>query len=159
MNFTSRKKLILIFVTVLLVLSVTGCVNGANLIYDNETKLAADYNTFSITDRRQNHDGQFLTCTIGRFEGMFNLWTYKAAEETDLDIEYFLNVSGGEAKLVLIGPDDTITTLVEVTPETGMENAQTATLHLQAGKNRIKVVGRHSNGVELTLSIPEGEWK
>ncbi len=62
-------------------------------------------------------------------------------------------------KLVLIAPDDSLTTIAEITPETKLEDSLNYTINLQEGKNRIKVVAGKDTRLDIELSIPIGEFE
>lgn len=128
-------------------------------LYDNDKKLAADFNTYNLVNARYNIEEQRIYGTFDTFEGMINLWEYEVSEEQELTVDYTLHVTEGKVKLVLITPDDTVTTLVERTAESESEEAEgTCTITVKAGNNRIKIVGDKGSSVEFDLSIAEGDF-
>jgi hypothetical protein len=127
-------------------------------VYNDDSKIASDSNSYNLINDEQSIENQNYEGSIEKFEGMDTIWTYDAMEDINLDIEYQVSVHTGKMKLVLIAPDDTLTTIVEVTPKNTMKNIENTTLELKKGKNRIKVVGGKNTKLDLDISIPEGEF-
>lgn len=153
-----NKKIIWV-IMILLVLGLCGCrTNPMLAVYNDDSKIASDSNSYNLINDEQSIENQNYEGSIEKFEGMDTIWTYDAMEDINLDIEYQVSVHTGKMKLVLIAPDDTLTTIVEVTPKNTMKNIENTTLELKKGKNRIKVVGGKNTKLDLDISIPEGEF-
>ena len=90
---------------------------------------------------------------------MDTVWTYDAAEDVSAELSYSVSVYNGKMKLVLIAPDDSLTTIAEITAETALGAYQKYTVHLKKGKNRIKVVAGKDTKLDIELSIPIGEFE
>lgn len=153
------NKKILWVIMILLVLGLSGCrTNPMLAVYNDDSKIASDSNSYNLINDEQSIENQNYEGSIEKFEGMDTIWTYDAMEDITLDMAYQVSVHTGKMKLVLIAPDDTLTTIVEVTPKTTMKNIENTTLELKKGKNRIKVVGGKNTKLDIDISIPEGEF-
>lgn len=140
-------------------------------VYDNQELLSKKLNSFNkMNYRKSTHDG-ITTVTCGKMQGMEIIWEYKADEDTTRQLNYSLDVTSGKAKLVLIQPDGTVTTLAESdstahesspTSESGTadnpdETTATAEsiteLDLKKGKNRIKIVCGKGTSFSLSFAV------
>lgn len=136
-----------------------GCGIDANPMlaaYDNDELIASTSNSYNLIGFTQVIDGQSYVGSVEKIEGMDTVWTYDADNDTSVSIEYLLSVESGKAKLVLISPDGTLSTIVEVTSEAGMDEAVSESLSVVKGKNRIKLVAGENTKADLELSISEG---
>lgn len=143
---------IILFMVVLL----TGCSGGFDMaaVYDNETQIASQSNSYNKINYKQSETGNTITVVCETFEGMDTLWSYYADGTENFDFAYDLKAESGKAKLVLIRPDKTLETLVEVTGETqGREAEGAMTLELEEGSNRIKLVGGEDTRIDLEMTL------
>ncbi len=118
-------------------------------IYDIDSKIADNSNSYNLINCEQRIEEQNYKCSIEKFEGMDTVWTYDAAEDVSAELSFFVSVYDGKMKLVLIAPDDSLTTIAEITPETKLEDPINYTINLKKGKNRIKVVAGIDTKLEL----------
>lgn len=140
------------------VFALSGCnLNPMIVIYDNEAEIASDSNTFNLVNSEQSIENQSYKGSIEKFEGMDTIWTYDAEEDGIVELTYLASVYSGKVKLVLIAPDDSVTTIIEITSATEMADVQTYMLNIKEGNNRIKVVGGENTKLDIELSIPVGE--
>lgn len=122
------NKKILWVIMILLVLGLSGCrTNPMLAVYNDDSKIASDSNSYNLINDEQSIENQNYEGSIEKFEGMDTIWTYDAMEDITLDMAYQVSVHTGKMKLVLIAPDDTLTTIVEVTPKTTMKNIENTT--------------------------------
>lgn len=128
-------------------------------LYNDEKKIANQYNSFYIEGAEQTLDGRSLQASYEKLEGMIILWAYEAGREMPVDVTYYLKVTQGRAKLVYIHPDDTVVTLVECSARSGNTTDTEVVLSLKKGLNRIKIVADEGTVVEYRLSVPEGELR
>ena len=146
-----------------LVFGVMVCASCASTsmadMYDNDSKIADNSNSYNLINCEQHIDGQNYQCRIEKLEGMDTVWTYDAAEDVSAELSYSVSVYNGKMKLVLIAPDDSLTTIAEITAETASGASQKYTVHLKKGKNRIKVVAAKDTKLDIELSIPIGEFE
>jgi len=153
------KKVKMFITTMLLILGLTACQdNPMSAIYDNDSKIVSDSNVYNLTNDEQNIEKQNYKGSIEKFEGMDTIWTYNATEDENVELKYLAAVYSGKMKLVLIAPDNSLTTIVEITSETDLKDYQTYMLELKEGTNRIKVIGGENTKLDIELSIPIGEF-
>lgn len=158
MSTTMKQKrtILLLLSTVLLLLS--GCImNTGALIYDNDNMIMRDYNTYDLEKSKQTVVDNCLTGSAELLEGMGGIWELDAKETTDVTITCKIKVSSGKVKLVLIAPDNTLTTLMEYKADsTGNEEASKS-FQVEKGKNRIKIVGAKETAAEYKISADKGK--
>jgi len=152
------RKIIVLFIFCFTVVLLSGCETDLNAIYDDDTKIAksADghLSQMSVYSRNDNEFNMFAQA----FTGAKTVWSYTAKNDGDVTFSYSLSVSdGGDAKLVLITPDDEVIILAENADNTESDEMQSQTVSLKKGKNRIKVVGYDNPKLNLVLSVDAGE--
>lgn len=155
-NKTMNKVKALIAIGFLLGLTACASYSPA-AIYDNEAKIATNSNSYSMVNSEQKILNQDYEGFIGKFEGTDTLWTYEAPQDEAVDLSHFVTIYRGKMKLVLITPDDSVTTIAEFVPENNQDSAQTTVVQLKSGKNKIKVVGGEDAQFDMQLSIPVGK--
>lgn len=149
-----------IMIVVTLIFGVMGCASNSMVdIYENDSKIASNSNSYNLINCEQRIEEQNYKCSIEKFEGMDTVWTYDAVEDVSAELSYFASVYNGKIKLVLIAPDDSLTTIAEITPETKLEDSSNYTINLKEGKNRIKIVAGEDTKLDIELSIPIGEFE
>lgn len=148
-------------IAVSLVAAVTmlcsACSSSVDAVYNSNGKISGPSNTYNLNNDVQTIDGQDYEGVM-EFGGMGTVWTYDASSEEEIDISYQLSVSEGDAKLVLISPDGTLTTLVENTSQSQQEEIEAVNVKIQKGENRIKLVATDQSKLELLLSAEVGEF-
>ncbi|GAA4653148.1 hypothetical protein GCM10023142_02860 [Anaerocolumna aminovalerica] len=150
------KKLVSIVAIALLVL--TGCTsNLMNSIYNNEEKITSDTNSYNLNEAEQKIEEQKFSGTI-EFEGMDTIWTFNSEEDTEIDMTYLFKVSRGKAKLVLISPDETLTTLIETTKNSDAKDYAVNQIPIKKGLNRIKLVAANNAKIEFDININYGTF-
>ena len=151
-----KKFMILILIYTLL---LTACsTNSITTLYGNEDEIASENNSYNLNEKEQTIKDQQYKGKI-EFEGMDTLWTYDAKEDEDIDITYLITVISGKVKIVLITPDKTVSTIVENTSKSELNDYATNTLHIKKGMNRIKIVAEKNTDVELDITIPNGDFQ
>ena len=128
--------------------------------YTDDDKIVSGSNSYVQTNARQTIMGRKLTRNT-TFAGMDIVWEYTAKEDCIVEMPCYLEVVRGKAKLVLISPDDTITTILEVEQTEGEEAVgmnSTASLSLQKGKNRLKLVAVNDTKLLLTMEVAVGKF-
>lgn len=143
-----------------IVILFTGCsTNYMASIYNNDEKISSNTNSFNLDIEEQNIDGQQFSGILKKMEGMDTIWTYDSEEDKDLDMTYLLDVTTGKLKLVLISPDNSLTTLIETTNQSDVTSYTTNTIQVKKGLNRIKMVAGKNTSAEFDISLPNGEFK
>lgn len=144
---------------IVLMAGMTACMPGElTAVYDDEEKIASDSNVYSRGNSVLRIQNQEYQGTFGKFEGMETIWTYDAAKDQTLEFTYKISVYSGKLKLVLVTEDRSVTNIVEVTPETTMEETEYGVIQVKEGENRIRIVGGEDTKVDIELSIDRGEF-
>lgn len=152
-----RKKAA-VLALILLISCLGGCSNMMTGVYDDASMLVKDSNTYNKVNWKSSIEDRKYTVSAVKFEGMDTIWTYDAPEDASIEITYLVKVHDGKMKLVLIAPDDTLTTIAEITTESSMEEAESVTLELEKGENRIKLVGGKDTKLDMEIFISEGKF-
>ncbi len=136
---------------------LAGCAN-LTAIYEDDQRITADADSFHMVRAFSKIVNDNFKASVGKMEGMDTIWIYEAGEAEDLDITYTIQVSSGKLKLVWIGPEGEASVIVECEGNSAMESVQD-TLHVESGRNRVKIVAAEDKQFEIELSIPEGEFQ
>lgn len=143
--------------TLLVVFLLSGCSNAMADIYDNESKITSDTNSFNLDGIEQEIEGNSYNATIEKMEGMDTVWTLDTEEETTVDISYDITLYNGKVKVVLIYPDGELTTLAECI--SNQDNSSNSTsLTLPRGEYRIKKIAGENTKFDISLSITDGSF-
>lgn len=136
----------------------TGCAsNPMAAVYDDDTAIASDTNTYNLyIDGQTSADGHF-TASVEKMEGMDTIWVFEAQEAASIDITYAIQVSSGKMKLVLINPEGEVSIITECDSE--MAEPMQSSLNVGSGNNRIKIVADENTKFDIDISIPDGEFK
>lgn len=156
----SKQLTGLLVLSVLSVGTLTGCNNSEiNQWYNNDSKIAKDTDRYAIdTSNRSAENGLYKGKTT--LTGTLTVWEYTARADEMLVVPYNFTVSKGNAKLVHISEDKTVTTMLEKT-EKGSDIAQKGTIKipLKKGLNRLKLVGQHAATYSIELNIQKGTFR
>ena len=143
--------------TLLVVFLLSGCSNAMADIYDNESKITSDTNSFNLDGIEQEIEGNSYNATIEKMEGMDTVWTLDTEEETTVDISYDITLYNGKIKVALIYPDGELTTLAEC--KSNQDNSSNSTsLTLPQGEYRIKIIAGENTKFDISLSITDGSF-
>lgn len=160
-----RQAVLLAVCLIALAFSLSGCASFVsataaymNDIYDDDEKIAADYSSYSYNNLKQTLKNSSLDVS-GQMTGMDTVWTFTPQEDTEISYTCTLTAQSGRAKLVLVAPDDTVQTLLEVDEDSAEPEDNTYTLPLQAGKNAVKLVCSEKANFHLTITIEEGSLR
>ena len=143
--------------TLLVVFLLSGCSNAMADIYDNESKITSDTNSFNLDGIEQEIEGNSYNATIEKMEGMDTVWTLDTEEETTVDISYDITLYNGKVKVVLVSPDDELTILAECISNQD-DSSNTTSLALTQGEYRIKIVAGEDTKFDISLSISDGSF-
>ncbi|MBQ8800585.1 MAG: hypothetical protein IJZ55_13605 [Lachnospiraceae bacterium] len=140
------------FLLVVLCLCLMGCNNEfAKTEYNDSEKIAASGDRYAKEMSVFNHVNGEYSLTVSKFNGRQTLWTKSFKEEQEVSIDLSFVLSKGQAKVVHIDGDDTVTTVMECTPDTCTEETVTVSVTMKKGKNRIKIVGYDCEDLELKM--------
>lgn len=152
-----KRAKVVLFVLIILVFT-SGCVlNTGAKVYDNENMIVKNYDSYNLVKSKQNVENNCMSGSAETMEGMRTIWKLDTSEASDVNISYKIKISSGKAKLVLISADNTITNLVECTPESDFEEEKSDTFHVEAGENRIKLIGAKDTKIEYKISADKGK--
>ena len=143
--------------TLLVVFLLSGCSNAMADIYDNESKITSDTNSFNLDGIEQEIEGNSYNATIEKMEGMDTVWTLDTEEETTVDISYDITLYNGKVKVVIVSPDDELTILAECISNQD-DSSNTTSLALTQGEYRIKIVAGEDTKFDISLSISDGSF-
>lgn len=139
-----KKLLLMLCVLAVCLAGMTAC---GKISYDGQ-----DFLTSSVDSYRYvlSMDTGSTNTTLNRdfkgFHGKDTIWKLSASEATQIPIEVSATVTDGRFKILLIGPDQSITTLLE---GDGTEHVD---VELKEGTSRIILVGEESEGsCEVTV--------
>ncbi len=127
--------------------------------YDNPDLLTRFDGANKVRYRHSTQDG-VITVTCGKMTGADVIWKYTADADISRQMQYTFQVTKGKAKLILITPDNNVTTLVEQDsaavndPESSESDFEhTIDLALKKGKNQIKIVCAKGTSFSLLFEI------
>lgn len=136
---------------------MTGCtMNLGERYYENDRGIAGDSNSYNLTNYTGSQEGNTVSGSAEKMEGMDTVWKYEASEDTEVTFTWKLNVSSGKAKFVLIDPDGNLSTLAECKAESGGEQENSGTFEIKKGENRVKLVGAEKTSLEYEFTADEG---
>lgn len=145
-----RKFRIVLFC--LLCLMMTACSNEcAKREYDSDEKIAQNTDHYAKEVSVANSTNGEYSLTVSKFNGRETVWEKTIKENQDIEIDFDLSLSKGQAKIVYINSDDDVTTVIECLPETSTDGFVTKTLPLKSGKNRLKIVGYDCEDIDLKM--------
>ncbi len=136
-----------------LVFYLTGCSISEfqKSIYNDDSKIVKQADSYSFKSRIGSTTNEKSDIKFATFYGMDTLWSVEAKEETIVNLEYDLKIEKGDFKVILVSPDNKVSTLVYGT-KAGQQD-----LKLQKGSSRIKIVGRDAKGqVKLYMKGDKG---
>lgn len=125
--------------------------------YDSDEKIAQKEDHYAKESSVFHSIDEGYSFTVSKFNGRETLWSKTLKEDQDMEIALSLHILEGQIKLVHIDREDTVTTVIECSPETSPEEFVTKTVALKSGLNRFKIVGYDCEEVDLKLLFTEPE--
>lgn len=151
-----NKKILLLILIVFLVIGVLSFMwvissfSNQDVIYDSDEHLVKQGDSYTYTVRKGGNK-DLETNISGTLTGMETLWRIESDGQFYLNLAYNLELEKGRLKLVLIDPDNSVTTIVE-----GSHKGHQS-IPLKEGRYRIKIVGDSGKGqVFLRLEETQG---
>lgn len=136
----------------LLCLMMKACSNEfAKREYDSDEKIAQNTDHYAKEVSVANSTNGEYSLTVSKFNGRETLWEKTIKENQDIEIDFDLSLSKGQAKIVYIDSENNVTTVIECLPETSTNGLVTKTLPLKSGKNRLKIVGYDCEDIDLKM--------
>jgi hypothetical protein len=160
------KKKIASIITIAIVISLlAGCsnksmitYNATDKIYDDDSKICKEYDTFGM-DGSNEKVGQGVYKGNLKISGDTTIWEYESDKDLDLEVPYSLSVKSGKGKIVLISPDNKVTTLIEKNNKAENEEKASITVPIKKGNNRIKLVGYKKANMDVEIHLDKGKFK
>ena len=149
-------KRVLLPLLLALCLMLTGCGGSTQAAaYTDDAIIARKGDWYTMNDWQHNLSDNTLKCSMKGSTGTLTVWSLEAKADTHVSIDCTLTVTSGRAKLAHIAPDGTVTTLLEVSPDS---TVSTSTLRFTAlpGDNRVKLVMAESTSLDMTLCFDQG---
>lgn len=147
------KKVRLLTVFIICVMLI-GCSNDfAERQYDSNAKIAESEDRYAKKNSIYNAIGNSADLTVEKFDGRQTIWSKEYSENQDVEIELTFTLDSGKAKLVHIDDDGNVSTIVECTSDSGIEQTTTYAVSMKDGRNRIKIVGYDCQDIDLTMEI------
>lgn len=144
--------------TLLVAFLLAGCSNAMADVYDNESKIISNTNSFNLDGIEQEIVDNSYNATVEKMEGMDTVWTLETEEETTVDFAYDITLYNGKVKVVLISPDGELTTLAECISNQDNSSNNTS-LSLSQGEYRIKIIAGENTKFDISLSITDGSFR
>lgn len=139
-----KKLLLMLCVLAVCLAGMSGC---GNVSYDGQDFLTSRVDSYRYV---LSIDNGSTNTTLNRafkgFHGKDTIWKLSASEATQISVEVSATVTDGRFKILLIRPDQSITSLLE---GNGTEHVD---VELKEGTSRIILVGEESEGsCEVTV--------
>lgn len=139
----------LMLLALILCLLLTGCEDGQHdAVYDSDALIvqADDRYVYRRSSGTGTSAQQYIN-TFDHFSGKETLWQIDAAQGTALTLDIETAVTKGSLKLVFVGPDDSVTVLVESLGADGKTaGSYEGTVDLPPGQSRVIAVGKSAEG-------------
>lgn len=152
----SLKKINIVLILLIGTL-LMGCSNEfAKEQYDSDELIAQNTDRYTKSMSVMNTYDNSVTLTVGKFDGRQCVWSADYDEDQEVRIKLSFTLAAGKAKLVHVDEDGNVTTIVECTPDSEVEDLTSYTVAMKEGCNRLKVVGYDCE--ELKLSVEIKSW-
>lgn len=150
--FTSILFSLILCVTV----SFTGCGNEfAKQEYNDDEKIVQIADRYAKSNSVFNPIEGGYSLTALQFDGRETLWEKKLEDNAEIEIQIDLNITSGNAKVVLIDNNNDITVLIERLQNNSNELTTTKIVSLTNELNRLKIVGYDCENIDLKLFFDE----
>ncbi|AKN30383.1 50S ribosomal protein L7ae [Clostridium carboxidivorans P7] len=155
----SKRKRTLIAAVAMVVSLLVGCSNDvADKVYDDNSKICKEYDTFGMDNSNEKVEQGLYKANL-KISGDTTIWEYKSDKDFDLKVPYNLSVKSGKGKIVLISPDNKVTTLVEKSSKADNGGKESMMLSIKKGNNRIKLVGYKKADMNVEIHLDKGNFK
>lgn len=109
-------------------------------IYDNNKSILQEGDKYSFYHRDGEADEKHIDIKYNSFYGVQTLWVIQIEQESEIKIDYNSLVKSGNFKVVLVTPEQEITTIAEQSSKGAFIVAA------PKGKYRVKIVGKNAIG-------------
>jgi len=125
--------------------------NTQKKVYNDDSFISQESDSFSYTDYDQSSEDKALDLKFGTFYGSDTFYNINVSKEGTATVKYDTAVEKGRFKIVLISPERKLTTLAEGSGQGSKE------VKLVRGKYVIKLVGDNAAGrVRMSVAVGEG---
>ncbi len=144
----AARTLLLLILTLTLLLAMAGCSSVSDeqkRIYDDNSRIARQGDTYFFKSRVGNSDNRGLAITFSEFNGKQTVWTLQSGSGTTVDLVADANIAGGRFKVCLVSPSREVTAIFEGAHKGPVK------LTVPAGKSEVVLVGQSARG-ELAIA-------
>lgn len=135
---------------------LTGCSNDfAERQYDSNAKIAESEDRYAKSGSVLNRYDDRVDMTVEMFDGRQTVWSKEYNQNQDVEIELTFTIVSGKAKLVHVDDDGNVSTIVECTSDSGVEQMTTYTVSMKEGRNRLKIVGYDCQYIDFSMKIKD----
>ena len=136
--------------TTILLLILVGCSIDPQkkIIFDRDSRIVQDGDSYHFTDRIGKVDENDVDLTYSGFYGVQTLWVIKTEKMQEITIDYNSQVKSGDFKIVVVTPKREVQTITQQKSK-GMYKFVAV-----KGTYKVKIVGRKANGeIQLKLHL------
>lgn len=152
------KRMVSILLVIGMMLCLGGCASSdsmADIYYDDE-RLSSYYSSYELSELTQEIDGNTISGTYEKLNGMVMLWNYEVEGDIALDVNYRIEVSQGKVKLIMVDPDGAICTITELSNSVTGDMMETQSFSMHKGLYRLKLVGTDDAVVDFEVMVDGG---
>lgn len=148
-----KVRLLTVFVICIM---LTGCSNDfAERQYDSNSKIAEMEDRYAKSGSVLNFYDDSVDLTVEKFDGRQTIWSKEYGEKQDAEIALAFTIVSGKAKLIHVDDDGNVSTIVECTSDSGVEQTTTYTVSMKEGRNRLKIVGYDCQYIDFSMEIKD----
>ena len=154
-----RRQILWIVLSLCLLLTLTGCSGNAGRdVYGDDAKIAGE-DRYQIGSFSGNVDSTSYSGTFLNASGSRSLWVYSASAPETHEIDCTLSLEKGRAKLVLVTPEGSVATLLEVSATSPVDTS-VLTLEVPKGESVLKIVMDDVSEMTMALRFDGGtSWQ
>ena len=119
--------------------------------YNDAAKLADSGDRYAKSMASGHTTTDELSYTANSFDGRETLWHGYVSESCTAELTVSLNLSEGQAKLILVDADDNITVLTERSADSDEDAELTTKVALSEGELRFRIAGHGCKELELEI--------
>lgn len=149
------KKICRVILVTILCLVLAGCdTSYAKEEYNMDSKIASRGDHCFAMAKKGTTFPYSATYKAKEFGGNTTMYKCAVTKAGDIDITCSLSLTSGVAKLVYVDNYDSVTTIVECTPDNPVESV-VVPVDVELGKCRIKLVGYDCENIAAEVEIDQ----
>lgn len=126
--------------------------NGkAYKLYDDDSLIAGEDISDKMSSYRWSGGNYSLDINTMYFNGSYSILVANAKKDSSISLNYSFNCENGRFKIVLVNPDNKVTTL----SSENKKASSTVTVPLKKGLNYIKIVGQTAKVTSLSIKMKD----